>query len=139
VVESLDNKVPEESLMKILIPIDISHPHEDLVKHVSWLLPIAGSEIKLLFVKESYPAQENVIYSVPGFPQDWMEQVEDKARMAFELHIRQLSSLGAKLSTSIVAGVPAKAIAAVANDFYADVTVVAPGHHTSLERFFIGS
>lgn len=125
--------------MKILIPIDIAHPHDDLVKHVSWLLPLAGAEVKLLYVKESYPAQENVIYSVPGFPDDWVEQVEEKARMAFELFVRQLTPLGCKVTSAIVSGVPAKAIGAVSTDFQADVIVVAPGHHSSLERFFIGS
>lgn len=125
--------------MKILIAIDIAHPHDDLVNHVAWLLPLDGAEVKLLYVKESYPAQENVIYSVPGFPDDWVEQIEEKARMAFELFVRQLSPLGCKVTTAIVAGVPAKAIGAVATDFQADVTVVAPGRHTSLERFFIGS
>lgn len=125
--------------MKILIPIDIAHPHEDLVKHVSWLLPLAGAEVKLVYVKESYPAHENVIYSVPGFPDDWVEQIEDKARLAFELIVRQLTPLGCKVTTAIVSGVPAKAIGAVSTDFQADITVVAPGHHSNLERFFLGS
>ena len=41
--------------MKILVPVDISHQHDDLVSHLEWLLNLKDKEVELLFVKEVLP------------------------------------------------------------------------------------
>ena len=30
--------------MKLLVPVDVSHPHEDLVSHLQWMIDLEGEE-----------------------------------------------------------------------------------------------
>lgn len=125
--------------MKVLLPVDIAHPHEDLTDHVSWLVPIKGQEVRLLFVKEVLPSYERLIASMGDFPDDWTHQVDKKARSSMELLKKRLEDAGAKASIEIASGPPEHLIAAVARDHEMDITVVAPGQHSNIDRFFMGS
>ena len=80
--------------MKILVPVDVSHPHEDLVSHLDWLADLKGNKVVLLFVKEILPSYERVVESVADFPEDWEHQVEDKARQLLETLAGKLKDKG---------------------------------------------
>jgi len=47
--------------MKILFPIDMTHPAGSNIEQVSALLPLADREVHLLYVNEAWPAYENVL------------------------------------------------------------------------------
>ena len=66
--------------MKLLVPVDVSHPHEDLVSHLQWMIDLEGDEVVLLFVKEILPSYERVVESMADFPEDWQNQLEAKAK-----------------------------------------------------------
>lgn len=125
--------------MKILIAIDVFHPHDDLVEHVGWLLPLQDSDITLLFVKEILPSYERVVSSVADFPDDWTHRIESKAESVFDALKKRLESRGAKVKCEIVSGPPAYMISQVAKDEMMDVTVVAPWRHSKIEDFLLGS
>lgn len=125
--------------MKVLIPIDIAHPHDDLTEHVSWILPLKGSDIKLLFVKEILPSYERVLSSMADFPEDWAHQIDKKAGEVLEPLKTRLTEAGARVTAEVVSGSPEHMIATVAKDDGMAVTVVAPAQHSNIERFFLGS
>lgn len=125
--------------MKVLIPIDVTHPHEDLVDHLDWLLPLEGSEVTLLFVKEILPAYENVMAASADFPEDWVNIIDKTAKGILEPVKEQMTSRGARVSVEIATGAPELVIADFAKSRKVDVTVVAPGHHSNIDRFLLGS
>ncbi|MDZ4835120.1 MAG: universal stress protein [Candidatus Melainabacteria bacterium] len=125
--------------MKVLLPVDIAHPHEDLAEHVSWILPLEGSEVKLLFVKELLPSYERLVSSMGDFPDDWTHQVDKKADSILTPLKERLEAAGATVTTEIASGPPEHIIATIAKDHAYDITVVAPGQHSNIEKFFLGS
>ncbi len=125
--------------MKVLIPVDIAHPHDDLTEHVSWILPIKDSDVKLLFVKEILPSYERVVSSMADFPDDWSHQIDKKADEVLEPLQKRLIEAGAKVTAEVVSGSPEHMIATVGKDDGISITVIAPGQHSNIEKFFLGS
>jgi nucleotide-binding universal stress UspA family protein len=125
--------------MKVLLPVDIAHPHEDLTEHVSWLLPIKGSHVKLLFVKDLLPSYERLISSMGDFPDDWSHQIDSKVDACLAPLIQRLEAAGATVTKEIASGPPEHVIADVAKVGNFDYTVVAPGQHSNIEKFLLGS
>lgn len=125
--------------MKILIPIDIAFPHEDLVDHVSWILPVKDSEIMLLYVKEVYPTYERAISSVSAFPDDWSKLLDEKAMQFFAPIKEKLEGAGARVGTRVISGIPENVIADVTKQEEIDYTVIAPRLHSKIESFIWGS
>ncbi|MBX3075185.1 universal stress protein [Candidatus Obscuribacterales bacterium] len=125
--------------MKVLLPVDIAHPHEDLTEHVSWILPLKDQEVKLVFIKEVLPSYERLVASMGDFPDDWSHQVDKKAHTYLDPLKSKLEAVGAKVSLEIASGPPEHMIATMARDGNYDVTVVAPGQKHNIEKFFMGS
>jgi nucleotide-binding universal stress UspA family protein len=125
--------------MKVLLPVDIAHAHDDLIEHVSWILPLKNSEVKLLFVKEVLPSYERLVASMGDFPDDWTHQIDKRAHAVMDPLQKKLESAGAKVTLEIASGPPEHMIAGMARDGKFDVTVVAPGQKHNIEKFFLGS
>ncbi len=125
--------------MKVLIPVDIAHPHPDLIDHLQWLLPINGDNITLLYVKEILPSYERLIETTADFPEDWTHQIDKKVNEMFAPMKASLEKNGASVSCEIVSGPPEHMIATIARDEHADLTVVSPGQRSVVEKFFLGS
>lgn len=125
--------------MKVLLPVDIAHPHDDLTEHVSWILPLKDQELKLVFVKEVLPSYERVLASMGDFPDDWTHQVDKRAHEVLDPLKAKLEAAGAKVSLEIASGPPEHMIAAMARDGKYDITIVAPGQKHNIEKFFLGS
>lgn len=125
--------------MKVLLPVDIAHPHEDLADHVRWIIPMEGSQVKLLFVKELLPSYERLVSSMADFADDWTNKLDEKAESVLAPLRKRIEEAGAKVSSEIASGPPEHIIATVAKDENFDITVVAPGQHSNIERFFLGS
>lgn len=125
--------------MKVLIPVDIAHPHEDLIEHLGWLIPLGGHNVILVYVKEVLPSYERLIAATADFPEDWTHQIDRKAKDFFAPLKEMLEKAGARVSTEIVSGPPERMIANIAKDENVDVTVVSPGQRSIVQKFFLGS
>lgn len=125
--------------MKVLTPVDITHPHEDLIEHLNWMLPLKDQDVILLFVKEILPSYERIVETTADFPDDWTHQIDKKAHKFFEPLEEKLKKAGAKVSTEIVSGPPERMIANVARDHNTDIIATTPGQHSNVQRFFMGS
>ncbi len=125
--------------MKVLIPVDVTHPHDDLVDHLDWLLPLESSEVTLLFVKEILPAYENVMAASADFPEDWTHIIEKRAHEILDPLKEQIIARGSRVSVEIASGAPELVIADFAKSRKVDATVVAPGHHSNIDKFLLGS
>jgi nucleotide-binding universal stress UspA family protein len=125
--------------MKVLLPVDIVHPVKPIVDELIAALPLKEAELLLLYVKEELPAYEKVVESVADFSEDWGHQVERRTKAVFDEAAALLRPFCARVSTEIVMGPPALMIETVARDEKFDLTAVAPGSHSAVEKFFLGS
>lgn len=125
--------------MKILVPVDVSHPHEDLVSHMDWLLNLKGDDVSLLFVKEILPSYERVVESVADFPDDWEHQVEKKANELLNKIANRVQEAGATSHIEIATGQTSSVITNIARDKGSELIVVSPGKHAHITKFLLGS
>lgn len=125
--------------MKVLMPVDITHPQEDLVEQIDCLLPLKNAEITLLFVKEILPSYERVMDSMADFPEDFQHQIEKNAKGVLSKIESKLSSKAASVCIEIVSGPTSWMINEVAKDKKIDLTIVTPGHDANLRRFLLSS
>ena len=80
---------------KILLPVDIAHIHPEFVTLLNEVLPLNGSEVHLLYVKEELPSMENSLRSLGG-PDEFDQQVRSQAKTVLDSFESQLTQLGAK-------------------------------------------
>lgn len=125
--------------MKLLLPVDVTQTHDDLVDHISWLLPIAGCDVIVLFVKEILPSYERVLESMGDFPEDLNHQIEDRAQTVLGQLESKLEGRARSCRVEIVSGPTAWMIDEVARDHGIDLTVVAPGPDARMRRYLMGS
>lgn len=125
--------------LKILLPIDVTHPNQDLLTSLKRMVSCADASIKLLYVKEDLPSYEGILGAIGDFPDDWMRQVEMKARACLEEIASQLKSLCHDVTIEIVSGPPAMMIESVARDEGFNITVLTPGKHSKVQQFLLGS
>lgn len=125
--------------LNVLVPIDVAHLHADLVADVKQLLPSRECKILLLYVKEEFPAYENLLSSIGDFPDDLEHQLENKARAVLEEVKKELAPHYSSVAAEIVGGPPALMIETVAKDHHADLIAIAPRPHSAVEKFLLGS
>lgn len=125
--------------MKLLVPVDVSHPHEDLVSHLQWMIDLKGDEVELLFVKEILPSYERVVESMADFPEDWQHQLEVKAVTLLDKLASELKSAGASASIEIASGPTGSVINHLAKYENFDLVAVTPGKSAHIRRFLLGS
>lgn len=131
--------MPSSKSLNVLVPIDVAHPHADLVADMKQFLPSSQCNIVLLYVKEELPAYENILASVGDFPDDIDHQLERKAKTVLDEVKSDLSLHYSSVKTEIVGGPAALMIETVAKDHHADLIVIAPRPHSSVEKFWLGS
>ena len=125
--------------MKILVPVDISHQHDDLVDHLDWLLNLKDNEFELLFVKEVLPSYERLVDSMADFPDDWENQIESKAREVLNKLSSKFEEKGAQSVVEVATGPTSSVINNIADAHNIDLTVVSPGKGAHIRRFLLGS
>ncbi len=125
--------------MKTLLPLDVVHPVKPTIDQLIALVPLENAEVRLLYVKEALPSYESVVQAIGEFPDDFDHQLSQRARLRFAEAEELLKGRCARLSTEIVSGPAAMMIEAVARDEDCDLTVLTPGTHGIVERFFLGS
>lgn len=122
--------------MKILVPVDVTQKHDGLVAQLSRILPLSESDVRLLFVREELPSYESLLSSMADFPEDWFNQIEQKAHNVLYEIKNELKSLVKSVEAEIVSGPTALMIETVARDGNYDITAVTPQQHSKLHQLF---
>src|SRR5215470_11303264 len=125
--------------MRVILPLDIVHPVKPIIERLVSLVPLQEADLLLLYVKEELPSYERVVGAAGDFQEDWGHQIELKAKAVFAEAEALLQPYCAHVSTEIVTGPPAMMIETVARDESFEMTVVTPGQHSKVEKFFLGS
>jgi nucleotide-binding universal stress UspA family protein len=124
---------------KILLPIDIQHPHDELVEQLDKLIEISGAQLHLLYVKDELPGYEQILGTMGDFPDDLKHQIEAKVAEVFGGLKVKLEAKGAKVTTEVVGGLAAMMIEAVARDGNFEMIAMTAGTHSRVQQFLIGS
>lgn len=125
--------------MKILFPLDMTNPVSTAIDQVAAILPLADSEVYLLYVNEAWPAYENLLGAQGEFADDWRTQVETAAQKKLSEAESLLKDKCKKVHKEIVSGPPAMMIETVARDENCDVIILMPGKHPVIEKALLGS
>lgn len=124
---------------KILLPIDVLHPHEEFIDQLDKLVNLKGSELHLLYVKDELPGYEAILGTVGDFPDDLKHQVEAKVADVFGSLKAKLESAGATVTSETVGGLAANTIDDMARDRSFDLIAMSAGTHTRIQQFLLGS
>ncbi|MCC7530416.1 MAG: universal stress protein [Candidatus Melainabacteria bacterium] len=124
---------------RVLLPVDVTHPTKDLTERLEQILPLKGVKAHLLTVREELPSYESLLATVADFPEDLPHTFETKAKKVLNTIAEALLQRGVEVSQEIVSGPAAGMIEKVAKDESFLFTALAPGRHSSVELFFLGS
>jgi len=124
---------------RVLLPVDVTHPTGDLAERLEQIMPLKGVKAHLLSVREELPSYERLLSAVADFPEDLPHAFETKARQVLAKVAETLEKRGAEVSTELVAGPTVGMIEKVAKDEDFSFTALAPGEHSKVEQFFLGS
>lgn len=118
--------------MKILIAADVAQAYIDKadknwfdVDQLANLVPLQGSEINLIYVKEELPSYERVLATQADFPGDVGNAIEAQARPVLTELAARLESHGARVTIEVVTGPTAYMIEQAALDEKKDLVVIA--------------
>lgn len=124
---------------RVLLPVDVTHPTKDLAERLEQILPLSGVKAHLLSVREELPSYERLLSAVADFPEDVPHTFDTKAKKVLEEIGAGLSKRGAAVTQEVVSGPTVGMIEKVANDENFTFTALAPGSHSRVEQFFMGS
>ncbi|MBC8000451.1 MAG: universal stress protein [Leptolyngbya sp.] len=124
---------------RVLLPIDVTHPTEDIAERLEQIMPLDGLQTHILSVQELLPSYEGLLSSVADFPEDASNQFTVKARKVLDTLGETLTKKGAKVTTEQVSGPAAAMIEKVVKDENFHITALSPGSHSRVETFFLGS
>ncbi|HEY9684044.1 MAG TPA: universal stress protein [Oculatellaceae cyanobacterium] len=128
-----------QSSLKILLPIDIASLHPEVFEVLKTLVPLKSAQATLLFVREELPAYETMLGTMADFPTDLPHQIEKKAEEVLAAQADILRNDCGTVNTKIVLGPPAMTIETVAEHLDCDLIAMAPGEHSKVSQFLIGS
>ncbi len=124
---------------KILLPIDVLHPHEEFIEQLDKLVDLRTSQVQLLYVKDELPGYEAILGTVGDFPEDLKHQMEAKVAEVFAALRSQLESKGAKVTTEVVGGLAGAMIDECARESGCDMIAMSVGTHGRVQQFLMGS
>ncbi|MBP9092963.1 universal stress protein [bacterium] len=125
--------------MKILIAADVSHSfanesaststeeHWFNLEQLARLVPLAGCDVNLIYVKEELPSYERVLATQADFPQDLGNVIEAQAKPVLAELAKRIEANGAKVTVEIVTGPAAYMIEQAALDEGKELVVVSTG------------
>ncbi|HEY9730460.1 MAG TPA: universal stress protein [Drouetiella sp.] len=124
---------------KILLPIDVLHPHEEFIDQLDKLVDLKSSPVQLLYVKDELPGFEALLGTMGDFPDDLKNQVEKKVSDEFSTLKSQLEAKGAKVSTEVLGGLAGQMIDQYARESGTELIAITPGTHGRVQQFLMGS
>lgn len=125
--------------MKILVPIDVVHEPAKALEQLQMLVPLKNASVHLLYVQEVLPSYERLLAAIGDFPQDLPRQIAEKADKELAQLADGLKKICSTVTTEIVSGPASLMIETVARDEKFDLIALAPGAHSRVARFFLGS
>ncbi len=128
-----------KNALKILLPVDIAHTHPEMFSVLKAYLPLKDAEVTLLYVREEMPAFESMIGTMADFPTDLPNQIESRAKTVLAELAEILKPDCAEVKTLILMGPSAMMIESVAEDKGVDLIAMAPGVHSKVAQYLIGS
>lgn len=128
-----------KNALKILLPVDIAHTHPETFGVLKEFLPLKDAQVTLLFVREEMPAYESMIGTMADFPTDLPNQIESRAKAVLEELAEVLRPDCKEVKTVVLMGPSAMMIESVAEDNDIDMIAMAPGVHTKVAQYLIGS
>jgi nucleotide-binding universal stress UspA family protein len=97
------------------------------LEQLAALVPLAGCEINLIYVKEELPSYERVLATQADFPQDLGNIIEAQAKPVLAELAKRIEADGAKVKVEIVTGPAAYMIEQAALDENKELVVVSTG------------
>jgi nucleotide-binding universal stress UspA family protein len=123
---------------KILLPVDVTHPHPEFLPLLNELVPLKEAQVLLLYVKEELPAMEHILRTLAHTPEEFDRLHSEQADKVLTEIKNKLEAFGAVVKTELVAGPAAAMIEAVARDEGYAITAITPGSPSSVEKFMLG-
>lgn len=124
---------------KILLPVDVLHPHEEFIDQLDKLIELKSSQLQLLYVKDELPGYEAILGTVGNFPEDLKNQIDQKIAEVFGAIKTKLESKGATVTTEVLGGLAAMMIDEYAQQGGFDMIAMSAGTHGRVQQFLIGS
>jgi len=124
-------------ILRLLVPVDLSEQSTLVVDHASALASTYSASIDLLHVVEeaAFPTAYGMDPLTPSQP-----DVQERAREALEALAAEIDDdFAGAVNTHVLAGYAARDIVDFAEDYAADLIVMATHGRTGLQRFLIGS
>jgi nucleotide-binding universal stress UspA family protein len=128
-----------KNALKILLPVDIAHTHPEMFGLLKAYLPLKEAQVTLLYVREEMPAYESMIGTMADFPTDLPNQIESRAKVVLGELAELLKPDCGEVKTLTLMGPSAMIIESVAEDYGIDLIAMAPGVHTKVAQYLIGS
>ena len=121
---------------RILVPVDLSEQSSLVLDHATALGSAYSATIDLLHVVEeaTFPTAYGMDPLSPSQP-----NVQERARQALETLTAKIEGFDEALNTHVLAGYAARDIVDFADEYAADLIVMATHGRTGLQRFLIGS
>ena len=137
------NCIQKRKTMNILIAIDVAQSNNkdtsvaacELldVKSLGLMLPLKGSDITLLYVREELPSFEAVLKAQADFPEDLNHVVERRATAVLDTIKDSLTACGANVKVEIAGGFAAQVIEDAAKISKCEFVVITQSkHHDSI-------
>lgn len=124
--------------MRILLPIDVTHPHPEFLPLLNELTPLKDAQVRLLYVKEELPAAEHMLRTLAVSHEELDQKVTGHAKEVLDSIQASVKNYGAGTSVEIVGGPAAMMIEQVARDEKFDMIAITPGSSDSIDKFLLG-
>ena len=131
-----DGERPNTPIDRVLVPVDLSGQSPLVVNHAAALATAYAAPLDLLHVVEEavFPTEYGMDPLTPPQP-----DVQERAREALKALAAEIEDFDEPLNTHILAGYAARDIVDFAEEYAADLIVMATHGRTGLQRFLIGS
>lgn len=124
-----------KTIKKILFPVDLLLPNEQIADYAATCAQSFGAELVVLYATPSL-SEYSQYFSVPEFTRD----MADEAQKAMEEFVtKTFSGASVKIETKIIEGYAADIITEFAEENDIDLIIMATHQRTDLGRFFLGS
>jgi nucleotide-binding universal stress UspA family protein len=125
--------------MKVLLPIDILHPHKAYLAELERILPIKDADIKLLYVAEDSSSFEKLLAAAGKTATELDEQLKSRAFKVLDEVVEVLKPKARSIESQVLAGNPQSVIGQIALEEKFDITVISAEHNEFQDQRPLGS
>jgi nucleotide-binding universal stress UspA family protein len=123
---------------RILLPVDVTHPHPEFIAQLNQLISLSGATVHILYVHEELPAMENMLRTLAHSPDEFDAKVKSEATKVLEQFSAEAQKFGATVTHEIVGGPAAMMIEAVAKDEKFELTALTAGSKPGIDKYLLG-